>query len=140
MTDGRLNERTSLPDSVYVTSWLPVSTKRSVGVAVKLTTPPDGLTSALVGSDGTLEEGPRIAVGSGASQMGLISAAVGPATLPPICGVGDPAWAAPRDPQRTATRTITPTRARPVLLRWDNTGRRSDALITISHRPDDGFL
>ena len=55
-----------------------------VEVAVKLTTPPGGDTGAVTGPAGSAAAGPRVEVGSGASQTGEISDPVGPATLPVI--------------------------------------------------------
>jgi hypothetical protein len=67
-----------------------------VAVAVKLSTPPEGVITVLVGEDGTAEAGPRVLEVLGASHTGLTSAVVGAATLPAIWGVTtDWAWLVP---------------------------------------------
>jgi hypothetical protein len=72
-------------------------------VAVKPVTPPEGVTTVDVGVEGRLVAGPRTPVGSGASQMGLISDAEGAATDPAIWGVGGAACAGFTTPARVGT-------------------------------------
>ena len=58
---------------------------------MKSATPPDGVTTVLVGLAGRVGAGPRTSVGSGAVHTGVMSALVGAATLPLIWGGTD--WA-----------------------------------------------
>ena len=62
-------------------------------MAVKLSTPPDGVTSLETGLAGTVVDGPRTVDGVVVVHTGLISDAVGAAGLPGICGDGPLAWA-----------------------------------------------
>jgi hypothetical protein len=102
-----------------------------VAVAVKLSTPPEGVITVLVGEDGTAEAGPRVLEVLGASHTGLTSAVVGAATLPAIWGVTtDWAWLVPISPTRTAgmAMRVTATTTRTVLFRsgvpsWERVGR-----------------
>ena len=125
-----MKDPTSAPASVYVISWVPVSTYRSLDVAVKFATPPDGVTSVETGVDGSdAVAGPSTVAGVVVVQTGLISDAVGAATLPAICGGPAVASAVPSTvappPRRRGARSEPMAPARPRLPLSDAVPARS---------------
>ncbi len=115
-------------------SWLELRTYRLVEVAVKLATPPGGVTSVLVGLAGGLGAGPRTLEGSGALQIGLTSAAVGAATPPGIWGVGGSACALPMKTPSADPTTVNPTKTEPPIRPAREVKIRLPTRSTRSHR------
>ena len=70
-------------------------------MAAKLDTPPEGVATVVVGSEGRLDSGPSTPLGSGASQIGLTSDAAGAATEPGISREGGPVSPGPARPNTT---------------------------------------